>query len=287
MLDSLSLADAAAADITLLSATRRVQRVTGLQGMAQPREIVRPKPDRHGDIIDTKHLSGKTTTIEGQLTGANEAAVWTEFDTIQKTLFAAVDTDRTLKWRRATSGTLLQAQVRLAGMFEGPLQSENGGNVLPYQIQLRRSDPRAFTQTQTTATGAALSAAAGGLTIPFTFPFTFTPSGGGVASVNNTGTVPTPPIFRLYGACSSPQVLIVGTGKRIVLTGSVAAGDYLEVDVAERTVKLNGTTNRTNLLDFTATDWSELATGSDTVRLLAATFDANARVDVLYRMAYG
>ena len=253
MISAMTLRDSSATDIALHSGNRLVRQVTGLTGAPGIRQVVRPRPNRHGAINDTSHMHERAIVVSGVLKGANEAGVWTEYDAVQSVMFDAVGTDRTLKWTRASSALALQATVRVHDLFDGPL-----------------------------------SGAAGGLVFSAAFPWRFTPSGAGAASVNNTGTIPTPPVFNVYGAVSSPQVLLVGSSpdERIVLTGSVSDGDYLEVDVFNRTIKLNGTTNRLNLLDFTGTTWFDLPVGSKTIRLLGATFNANARVDVLYRPAY-
>jgi hypothetical protein len=288
MISAMTLRDSSATDIALHSGNRLVRQVTGLTGAPGIRQVVRPRPNRHGAINDTSHMHERAIVVSGVLKGANEAGVWTEYDAVQSVMFDAIGTDRTLKWTRASSALALQATVRVHDLFDGPLSFENGLFHLPYQATFLAEDPREYLQTETTATGAALSGAAGGLVFSAAFPWRFTPSGAGAASVNNTGTIPTPPVFNVYGAVSSPQVLLVGSSpdERIVLTGSVSDGDYLEVDVFNRTIKLNGTTNRLNLLDFTGTTWFDLPVGSKTIRLLGATFNANARVDVLYRPAY-
>jgi hypothetical protein len=58
------------------------------------------------------------------------------------------------------------------------------------------------------------------------------------------------------------------------------------VDVARRTLLLDGVTRVHSLLDNEATTWWELPPGAQTVQLLAPNFDGSARVDVIYRAAY-
>jgi hypothetical protein len=177
-----------------------------------------------------------------------------------------------------------QRLVKLASDLD-PALAEVGA-YLPWQAQFYCPDPRTYAQAQSTWRSGPLAGAAGGLKFPFTFPFQFNPSALGGASGIVYGTRPTPPILRVYGYCSTPRVQLLSTGEEIVLTGEVGAGDYLELDCAARTVKLNGLTSRLNLLDFTGTSWWELPPGTQTVQLFATSFDANARVDVLSRAAY-
>lgn len=182
----------------------------------------------------------------------------------------------------------LQQTVRYHDVFDAPLQPEHAGVMMPVQIQFLAEDPRAYTQTTSSPQGDLLSSAAGGLTFPAAFNgpnpggWKFTPSGGGTLSFTNTGKVPSPITLRIRGQCSSPQILLVDTGERIVFTGSIAAGDYLDVDLADRSILLNGVTSRRNLLDSEATDWPEGAPkGTSTFRLLAASFDSAARLEVV------
>ena len=285
IVSALSLRDSTSTDIALLSSARRVTAADGLAGMPGPRQVVRPLPQRHGAIDETAYMDGRTITIEGICTGS-QTGVWTQYDALVAAFYDAIGTGRLLKWTRAGSSLALQATVRFHDSMEAPLQVDNGLYQLPYSATFFAEDPRAYAQTETTVTGDVLSSAAGGLTFSAPFPWRFTPSSGGSASVTHAGTVPAPATLRIYGACSSPQVLLVSTGERIVLTGSVAAGDYIELDLQTRTVLLNGTTNRANLLDPASTDWFLIPKGSSTLRLVAATFDASARLDVLHRSGW-
>lgn len=286
MLDSVTINDADGNAVSLHeTTTRALVRADGLVGVPGVRESVRAWPNAHGTINESRWMTDRTISLEGEVWGSTYEQVFDEFGLINKAFLEALtDGPSVLKWTRGGAGTALQAEVKLAG----PVQTSiaEGGKLLRYQAQFRASDPRAYSQTETTATGAVLSAAAGGLVFPDPFAWTFGASGGGIASVTNSGDIPTPPVLRIYGAISTPTVRLVETGETISLTGSVSAGDYLELDVAERTVKLNGSASRLNLLDYSATTWFELPVGVSTLRLLGASFDANARLDVLYRPAF-
>jgi phage-related protein len=93
-------------------------------------------------------------------------------------------------------------------------------------------------------------------------------------------------VFRVYGMAVNPQILLTGTDYRIALTGTISAGDYLEVDVQNRSITVNGTTPALNFLDAANTTWFELPKGTSTVQMLAGAFDTSAKVSVLYRAAY-
>ncbi len=172
------------------------------------------------------------------------------------------------------------------GAIEPLYDAQNPASVT-YQVQLFAADPRAYDQSPSTATGAALAASTGGLILPFSFPVTFGGDpAGGLASGTNAGNRPTPPTLRLYGQMTNPVIGLVGTGSAIVVTGSIDAGDYLDIDVGAKTVLLNGATDERSLIDFSLSTWYELPTGDWSCQVYADSFDGSARLDVLWRNAY-
>lgn len=264
---------------------RRVYQATGLIGVSAPRHVVRPRPSAHGTINDTRNTDGRLIVLDGRVySPISYADAASELRAIAGAALETLDEGAALlKWTE-DGGLELQALVKLHGELEPAVQV--GPNVLAYQAQFLAEDPRAYSQTESTSTGGTLTSAPGGWTFPRTVPITFSSSTGGTCAVNNVGNRPTPPTFRVYGQIVNPQILLVGTTSRIALTGTVSAGDYLEVDVARRSITVNGSSAALNFLDAAATTWFELPKGTSTIQLLAGTFDTVARCDVIYRSAY-
>ena len=260
-----------------------VTRAEGLQGTAPVRNLITPRSQASGAFVRSRFTEHRTITLEGEIVDTTIEAAFDRYDTIAAALYDAISTERTLKWTRDSSGQQLQAGVRLSELQ--PLTLTDGAPWIKYQVTLVAPDPRVFDQTQTTGTGAALAAAAGGKTYTYTYTRGYNPSSGGTVSYNNTGSVPTPPVIRIYGYCTSPQV-ILSDDTRLVFSGEVADGDYLEVDCSARTVKLNGTTSRLNLLDPVNSSFFALPVGSGSLQMVASNFNSNARADVIYRPAF-
>jgi hypothetical protein len=113
--------------------------------------------------------------------------------------------------------------------------------------------------TATTVTLAPAGPSTTGRGVPRSVPSTYT--GGlsaGAALVNVDGNVPAPPIVDIYGPCSNPLIRCVDTGAQLSFAGlTLAAGEYLHVDVENHRVWLNGdpTQNRYNALDFASSTW--------------------------------
>lgn len=286
MISSITLSTASG-NVTLHStaagSSAVVSRAEGLQGTPAIRNIITPRSQASGAFSRTRFTEHRTITLEGEVLGSTVEGAFDNFDTIAAAMYDSVSTERTLKWRRDSSGQQLQAGVRLSE-FQ-PLTLTDGAAWIKYQATFIAPDPRVYDQTQTTGTGSALAAAAGGKTYAYTYTRGYNPSSGGTVSYTNSGSVPTPPVIRIYGYCTSPQVVLTDD-VRLIFTGEVADGDYLEVDCAARTVKLNGTTSRLNLLDTVNSTFFALPTGSGTVQLVASNSNGNARTDLIYRSAW-
>lgn len=160
---------------------------------------------------------------------------------------------------------------------------------LAFLAQFLAEDPRAYHAVERTLTSTALSTASGGLKFPMTLPIKFTPSGGGTVTVINRGKRTTPPVFRVYGMSVNPAIVNVGTGEQITFAGTIAGGDSLYVDVANRSCRLNDRVNgapANGLIDSANTTWFALPKGTSNLQMVAGTFDGSAKFDALVRDAY-
>lgn len=289
MISAITLDDYSGAAVTLHGPTgkRGMVSASGLFGIAAPRTSQRVRPSAHGGINETRYEDGKLIVLNGEImSNVSVDDAFTEFHAACAPMLDTLDYgEALLKWTEGASGLSLQRYVTINGAVE-PEVADNAA-LINYQAQFYAEDPRAYSQTLTTVTGSTLSTASGGLTFKRTFPWLFTPSAGGSAACTNAGNRSTPAVIRIYGYCVNPQVLNVTTGERIVIDGTVSAGDYLELDTQEHTVKVNGSTSRLQLLDSPNTTWFDLArNATTTLRLVATTFDTVARIDVLFRAAY-
>lgn len=271
------------------TATRRAQRASGLVGLPPVRTDVRVRPARHGSIDRSQWTDAQLVTIEGIVTATvpgGEDALEQLHELATPLLDTLEQGAALLKWQEGSSGRELQRSVKLAA-FESP-QVDAQTPLIPWQVQLLAEDPRAYSQTLSTVTSAPMGDDGGGATFPLTFPVTFNAAGGGIASFDNEGNRSTPPVFRLFGGLTDPRVRLMPDGPEIVVDGTINAGDWLTIDVANRSVVLNDDPNirRLHLIDFAESTWFDLPRGEGTVRLLATTADADAEMTVEYRSAY-
>lgn len=293
MLSSVTLDDSTGSAVTFHADTTTGKRwltsALGLRGIANIRQSKRVRPQAHGGINESKYEDGRTITLVGEImsTVSIEDAL-SEFATVAAPMMATLDVGPALmKWTEGASGNQLQRLVKLDGDFE-PIFQE-GIAALTYQAQFFAEDPRAYSQTLSQVSSSFLVAAVGGLIWPVPFNWAFNPGAAGLVTVTQAGNRPTPPIFRIHGAVTNPAIVRASNQRRISLIGSVATGDYVDVDIAKRTMKLNGSTNLVGFLDSANTDWRmeiPAAPTSETYNLTAQANDSNAYLDIFYRSAY-
>lgn len=313
MILDLSLADKDGNDVTYHeTATRCITYATGLLagGVAAPRtDGRRVLPQAHGGIDPTKYTDGKIITLGHELTAATFAALEQDWRDVVAPIQHTLDHGPALlKWTQGgDDGTDLELQrlVKVAAEVDQPL--EGGAKLFAFTSQFFSEDPRAYDQAPFEATGDPLSeGVGGGKTYPFTYTHNivagegghrvYAESSGGAVSVAVGGVKSTPPVFRLYGYALNPAIVNLDTGERLQFGASVAVpsaeianGNYLEIDVKNRTVYLNGdeTVNQRNLFNPAASTWFELPPDTTTnLQLVAQDFDAGAYLYVTGRDAY-
>lgn len=124
-----------------------------------------------------------------------------------------------------------------------------------------------------------------GFSLGFPFGFGGTSSTTDQAFLNVAGNRPTPPVFVITGPISNPRILNDTTGDEMIFSGiDLLSTDTLTVDAKNKTVKLNGTTNRRNTLQ--SPTWFYLQPGNNTIRFRAASSDPSATLQTLYYPAW-
>lgn len=276
MISAITFTPSGGSAVTLHAVTagskRVVTRAEGLQGSPPIREVQTVKGQQSGAYIRSKYLSARSITLECEIVSSTIEDAFDEFDTVAKALMSSVSTAGTLKWTRDTAGQSMQVDCQLAAL--SPLVLTNSGGWVQYKIDLVCGDPRVYDQSLTTGTGTTI-------TVPAT---------GGTCSYTNSGSMSTPPKIRIYGGITAPVVrkgtVASPVGAGLTFSGTVASGDYLEVDVQARTVRTNGSTNSLSLLSASLSDWFELPTGTGTVCMTGSAISGSPRVDLIYRSAW-
>lgn len=134
---------------------------------------------------------------------------------------------------------------------------------------------------------AALGSAEAGLALPVALPAAF-PAGflPGSSAITVGGSAPVFLTVDIYGPCTNPKLFCLTTQQTLRFNLTLAAGDYLHVDMANSKAYLNGdpTQSRYGQLDFTVSSWWQLQPAATSqIGFYPDTAGANSQAVVTWR----
>jgi hypothetical protein len=117
----------------------------------------------------------------------------------------------------------------------------------------------------------------------------------GSKGVENIGTEPAAPVYRIFGPCTNPTIINPDTGDVLAFGGTAVTGtvtltesQFIEVDVTAATAFYNGdpTASAYSAIDFVRSTFAWLAPGANRLRLVTSSYQGDARLEVMYRSAW-
>lgn len=154
------------------------------------------------------------------------------------------------------------------------------------QFNAFAEDPRIYDVAETTQSINLGATVYTGFGFSFGFDFGF----GGVSTttdqviVNNSGNRPTPPIMTINGPVTNPRIFNETQGKEMQFIITLGVGETLVIDTKNKTVRLNGTTNRRNTL--VAPTWFYLDSGATQIRYRAESSDPTSFLTIAFHSAW-
>jgi hypothetical protein len=138
------------------------------------------------------------------------------------------------------------------------------------QFMCQAEDPRIYDQVLQTLNISQGIAITTGFSFSLGFPFGYgAPVDPNQTNVFNSGNRPAPAVITIPGPVTDPIIYNDTTSQELAFQIDVASGDSLTIDLAYRTVKLNGTASRRAAL--LAPDWFMLESGDNYMRYRAST----------------
>ena len=258
-----------------------IRQITGLAGAPKSASSDRMLSARHGAVAGEDYVTPRTVTIKFEIV-SDESTLTAKLDVL--TLAFAPSIDPVLIAYRipgVAGGGVVTSTAHCRNRSIN-VDAVYARGVATVDVQLSSADPRLYGLTQTLATAATDDVSAVGLEFNVTGDFGF---GGAIApgsvTVTNAGNFAEPFLFRVYGPCTDPVVTRSSDSLFMSFSGTIADGDYLEVDTATRTVKLNGVTNKYSWLLGSST-WFDLVPGANVLRLTRTGADTSILFVYLY-----
>lgn len=270
--------------------TRSASAVTRLKQIsfgAQVRGSKSSRSQQHGARFEPSFKDGGVLSVMldvNPLRAASDAAIEAARTEIIAHANELLDDDGVLGWTNRGGSTPL-ALTGLRTLTDPVFQVDGHA----WRVLLLLESPRPFAEdaSATVVDSAALSVGGGGFTIPLTIPFTFTASSGGDLEVTHAGDFKLAyPVLRAYGPITNPHVVNQTTGKRLVFEGSIAAGDYWEIDLFERSVLLNGVT-KVRALDASRSTWWACVRGANDLQLAGSGYTSSTFLRAYMKSSWG
>lgn len=236
-----------------------IEKVVGLDS-APYRETIRDHEGTDGGFIDAEFEKGRDIILEGM--------IYTDTDDVETYLDS-------LKSNFAPVTTPIKFYYKSSGVDERFVYVKPRGVRYDWEI-LRRigqtnaqflmfaEDPRIYTSdiiSQTINFGGET-----GIGLAFSFAFNVDFGGGatpGGAIVTNPGNRPSPVEFIITGPIENPVIINNTTSNTMRFTIILAALETLTINTRDRTVYLNGNTNRRSTM--TIPDWFNLNPGMNSI----------------------
>lgn len=248
-----------------------------------PRADVRDRGNRHGSVDDTRWYGGQAFNLAGYVShDGGEAATEAAYDDLRAAV--ALPGEHVFRFRRRGRPEDERVVCKQQGGFDAP--AEGWSRLIRWSGTLFAPDPRVYSAALKSASydpTAALTG--GGVSMPLSFPLVFSTSTVTLLHVTNAGRHATPPIFTVRGPGIDPIVDLLETGESVTFKANLGASDVVVVDVAARTVTLNGALRR-DLVVARQSRWFELVKGTNRLRLRGTGMVANqTSLQVSYRDA--
>lgn len=236
------------------------------------------RPERHGAFDAPSYRGPRVITLEGTAVVPDRAAR----EAAKDRLAAVLADGSTLTPLVVTEPhRTRRALVRLTA--ETKIVDRKSG--FEFSLTMTAPDPLRYSYGLNTST-CPLPSSSGGVVFPLTFPLDFgSGSSGGRLLLENQGTAPTWPVWRIGGPCVQPVITNTATGEELAFELTLQEGEFLVIDTDARSVLLQGTASRRSALR-PGSDWFPLRPGSTPVLFRAPDDAPAARLTAEWRDAW-
>lgn len=243
-------------------------RMTDLNGWDSPdlEENAENRVGADGMFDAPNYYAGRTIEIKGQIIAPDAAAL----EAAMYRLTQAVP-PRRLVTVRLDETTPKYVTARRSGR---PLISKTTDRAADFDVSLLAPDPRKYGLDPVQAV-LSIAQPAAGLAPPWTPPILLPDRLGGTdtVTVTNAGTYETPPLIRIAGPGSGPQLLNLTAGLYLAYDLELGVTDYLLIDCHTGAALLNGTAPRSPLPGSAITQTFMLQPGVNKLQLRGTATD--------------
>ncbi len=261
-----------------------LQKVEGLDSR-DVRDQVDALPGRDGDVFGPQFEAGIRLIVEGLILSRTAGGLRAKERGLRKALRGGSALWPVLLSGRFGDPGVLTTDVRLLGPLRCVDSVDGPRRLKAFTFAIASQDPH--WEPFAAALSAAIAASTpGGLAWPIVWPIDWGVAVSPGTIVTNSGDAPVYPVLTVTGPCVNYQLENVTTGESIYLSTVLNAGQSLVVDTRDRTVVVDGVTNRYRDVNRVDTTWWRLEPGANEIRFRPATFAAPSQLSVSWRDGY-
>jgi len=256
-----------------------VLKVSGLDS-APIRESDRVREGMDGGFMDSQYEDMRLIVIEGTIYSP-PSQIETFLDSLKGNFSPSV-LNQSFYFQHPSVGVRTIFAKSLGVRYDVEVLRRTG--MTSFQIQLKAEDPSIYGAQLVVPGGLAGASSGRGYNRSYNYGYGVTSGSAGTLVCNNTGNKPTKAIFHLTNVIN-PIIISDTTNNSLSFSISIQGSDFLDVDLRNRTVILNGTANRRNTL-LGGSRWFLLQPGINNIRLLGTAGAGTPALTATFRPAY-
>lgn len=228
-----------------------------LEGLEAPsyRITEYDKPGEDGGVVSASYYGLRPITLNGTVQGGSAALHEANRQALEAVCGVSRDSTGFPVLKLLEITTLAGAQYFAYVQVKSLKNVIGRGTYSNFMLSLTAPDSRLYL-AGSNSSGLISRPTGGGFILPIILPVIFAPSSGGSGSATNAGNVSTYPTLTLRGQLTNPYILNSATGESFQLNRTIAVGETVVVDMAEKTVTLNGTSSLLSLKASDSTWWA-------------------------------
>ena len=256
-----------------------------IQGLESPdmRVSVHDKPGEDGSVITAVFYGSRTVTLNGFIRGATAAIYEANCIAFLAACVPSKDAFGYPTPTRITFTTLSNNTYYFDAYIKPPVMDYDQINFRRYLLTMRTADPYIYSTTAKTTTIS--RAIGGGAIVPFVVPVTLSASSGGTGTVVNSGNGTSYPILTLTGPLTNPYIANTTVGKAMQLNYTIPSGNTVIINMAQKTIMLNGTTSLLSAKTIDS-EWWALVANSNNIQFSTSTTADTGYLKIDYNDAY-
>lgn len=268
---------------------------TPIKGLESPkhRTTSYSRPGRDGVTVSAKFLDGRLIELVGMIY-AEAGESFADYEARRSAFIGAVmnqrDDNGNPRPIRVSFTTLAGQSLYCDAYFNEPVMPLESPVSTTFMVT---AIGNLIYGSATTTSGNISRPVGGGLIIPFTIPAVASGSTGGSVVMTNSGTTTTFPSIDangdggiiLTGPLTNPIISNLTTGKFIEFNYTLASGDYIQIDMDNQLILLNGSSSLISK-KTTMSDWWGLEPGPNLLSISTTNNADTGYFTVTYNPAY-